>query len=292
MSCLTEKLNKKIRKRTAAGAVLFLLILVFVILSFIKRSRGDAGYSWVKDTRYIVHALGGINGDQYTNSREALINSYERGGRVIEADIEYTSDGEMVLIHNWKRKTLKNLFGYETESEEEPLSLSTFKEMKVYGKYTTMTFRELMEFMKEHRDMMLVLDGKYEEEADVRRQYGDIYKTASLYDPEIPDRMIPQIYNEEMYSTVMEIYDWKSVIFTWYQLDGDTLDPEKIFTFCDENNIRVCTMEDEKENPLIDRTAAKYDINIYVHTINDENVRDRLFDSGVAGIYTDFLFDK
>ena len=292
MSYLTERLNKKIRKRTIFGVILFLLIFVFVIISFAKRGRGDTGYSWVRDTRYIVHALGGINGDQYTNSREALSGSYDRGGRVIEADIEYTSDGELVLIHNWKKKTLKELFGYETSMDEEPLSLNEFKDMKVYGKYSTLTFRELMEFMRDHKDMMLVLDGKYDKEADIRRQYGDIYRIACEYGDDIPDRLIPQIYNEEMYDTIMEIYDWKGVIFTWYQLDEDTLDPEEIFRFCDENNIRVCTMEDSKENPLIDRTAAKYDVNIYVHTINDEAVSERLFDSGVAGIYTDFLFDR
>ncbi len=291
MSYSTEKPNKRIRKRTVAVA-LFLLVVAFVVFYYVRRGVGDIGYSWVKDTKYIVHALGGIDGNAYTNSREALINSYEKGGRVIEADIEYTSDGELVLVHNWKKKTLKNILGYETELDEEPLSLSVFKDLKVYGKYSTMTFRELMEFMRDHEDMMLVLDGKYDEEDDIRRQYSDILSIAREYGDDIPDRMIPQIYNKEMYSVIMEQYNWKSVIFTWYQLDDDTLDPEEILKFCDANNIRVCTMEDAKENPLIDRTAAKYGVSIYVHTINDEAVRDRLFDSGVSGIYTDFLFTE
>ena len=289
MSYSTERPNKGKHIRIA-GLVFFLIVMVFIIFYYTKRSVGDSGYAWVKDNRYIVHALGGIDSDAYTNSREALLNSYEKGGRVIEADIEYTSDGELVLIHNWKKKTLRDILGIETDRDEEALSLEEFKERKIYGKYTPMTFRELMEFMGEHEDMMLVLDGKYEEGDDVRRQYGDILKIAGEYGEDIKDRLIPQIYNEEMYDVIMELYDWKSVIFTWYKLNEDTLDPEEIFEFCDQHDIRVCTMEDSRENPLIDRTAAKYGVSIYVHTINDEAQRDRLFDSGVAGIYTDFLF--
>ena len=289
MSYSTERPNNSIRIRTV-GLVLFLIVMFFIIFYYTKRSVDDRGYDWVKDNRYIVHALGGIDSDSYTNSREALLNSYEKGGRVIEADIEYTSDGELVLIHNWKKKTLRDVLGYETDRDEEALGLEEFKKRKIYGKYSTMTFRELMEFMGEHEDMMLVLDGKYEERDDVLMEYGDILKIADEYGEDIKDRLIPQIYNEEMYDVIMELNDWKSVIFTWYKLDQDTLDPEEIFEFCDQHDIRVCTMEDSRENPLIDRTASKYGISIYVHTVNDEAQRDRLFDSGVAGIYTDFLF--
>ena len=48
-------------------------------------------------------------------------------------------------------------------------------------------------------------------------------------------------------------------------------------------------MEDSIENPLINKTAEKYWVRIYVHTINDPDTRDRLIDEGVKGIYTDYL---
>ncbi len=292
MSYLTERLNNKKRRITAAAILVFLIIMIVLLISFIKRGRNSLEYSWVKDTKYIIHALGGIDGYSYTNCREALENSYAKGCRVIEADMEYTSDGELVLIHNWKKKTLREIFGYETDKDEEPLSSAEFKELKIYGKYSTMTFKELMEFMKEHEDMLLVLDGKYTEEADVRKQYGDILRIAKECDDSIPDRLIPQIYNEKMYEVIKETYEWTSVIFTWYKLDEDRLDPEGIFKFCESNGIKVCTMEDSKENPLIDRTADRYGVSIYVHTINDKDTFDRLMESGVAGVYTDFLFEE
>ncbi len=274
------------------GAVgLFAVAVLVLILFFYRRNKGNMDYSWVQENKYIIHALGGIEGYSYTNSREALISSYEKGARLLEADIEYTSDGELVLFHNWKKKTLREILDYETEEDEEPLTLNEFLGRKIYGRFSPMTFKELMEFMKEHPDMLLVLDGKYDREEDIRRQYSDIYNIAMEYDRSIPDRMIPQIYNEDMLKTIKEIYDWRSVIFTWYKLDEDTLDPLEIFKFCRRNGIRVCTMEDKKENPLIDETASKFGVSVYVHTINDEETYKRLMDSGVSGIYTDFLFE-
>ncbi len=253
--------------------------------------RGSRDYSWTENSIYICHALGGIDDRAYTNSREALERSYEKGYRNIETDFEYSSDGELVLIHNFKKKTLKELFSIETEEEEMPLSLSEFRSLKVYGEYTTMTLEELFSFMADHKDMYLILDGKYDDEAMVKKEYSDLIKLAGGKDPEILNRMVPQIYNESMYDWIQELYDWKSVIFTWYKLDDDTMDPEEIFKFCAERDIRVCTMEDEKENPLIDKTAGKYGVMVYVHTINSEGRRDRLLSSGVHGIYTDFLYD-
>ncbi len=291
MSFLTERSDNKKRTASLAALILFFLALAVVVVFFIRKNKNNDDYAWVEDTRYIAHALGGIEGNSYTNCREALEASYEKGYRVIEADVEYTSDGELVLLHNWKKKTLKELLGYETEEDELVLSYEEFMGQKICGKYTPMSFKDLMDFMKDHPDMLLVLDGKYDGAEDVRRQYGDIVKTAKECDEGLPERMIPQIYNEDMYDVIKEAYDWKSVIFTWYKLNEDTLDPGEIFDFCDSKGIRVCTMEDSKENPLLDREADRHGIYIYVHTINDEGTYKRLLDSGVKGVYTDFLSD-
>ena len=51
----------------------------------------------------ISHAMGGIGGTNYSNCLEAFNENYAEGHRVFEVDIELTSDGRMVLWHDWKR---------------------------------------------------------------------------------------------------------------------------------------------------------------------------------------------
>ena len=51
----------------------------------------------------IAHAGGQFNGATYTNSLEALDQNYEAGFRAFEIDLSFTSDGELVCLHDWGR---------------------------------------------------------------------------------------------------------------------------------------------------------------------------------------------
>ena len=55
----------------------------------------------------ISHAMGGIDGTNYSNSLEAFQENYAEGHRIFEVDFEYTSDGRMVLCHSWKHNLFK-----------------------------------------------------------------------------------------------------------------------------------------------------------------------------------------
>ena len=52
----------------------------------------SGGFSW-KDYRTIAHALGGMDGKDYLNSREGFLFMYEQGVRLFELDLSRTSDG-------------------------------------------------------------------------------------------------------------------------------------------------------------------------------------------------------
>lgn len=60
----------------------------------------SGGFSW-KDYRTIAHALGGMDGKDYLNSREGFLFMYEQGVRLFELDLSRTSDGVWVCRHNW-----------------------------------------------------------------------------------------------------------------------------------------------------------------------------------------------
>ena len=59
---------------------------------------------------YMAHALGGINGQAYTNSKEAIENSYKKGMKLFEVDIKLTSDEKLVCVHGWSKKDYEERF--------------------------------------------------------------------------------------------------------------------------------------------------------------------------------------
>lgn len=53
-------------------------------------------------TRRIAHAGGEVDGQIYANSLESLNASYAKGYRYFEIDLSFTSDRQLVCIHDWE----------------------------------------------------------------------------------------------------------------------------------------------------------------------------------------------
>ena len=59
----------------------------------------------------VAHAMGGIDGRLYTNTREAFLQNYSRGFRVFELDLAMTTDSALVLAHDWYTGSRQGLVG-------------------------------------------------------------------------------------------------------------------------------------------------------------------------------------
>jgi glycerophosphoryl diester phosphodiesterase len=81
----------------------------------------------INDITYIYHAGGSINGQIESNSLEALEATYAAGGRFIELDFNWTTDGQLVCIHSFESK-------YSSAFSNGAVSLETFMSTKIYGK--------------------------------------------------------------------------------------------------------------------------------------------------------------
>ncbi len=263
----------------------------------------DSGYSydWTKQGRYICHALGKIDDYAYTNSKEAFLENYKKGYRVFEIDIEFTSDDKLVMIHGWKNRDLKKLLGIVRDKSEnkKPLSYEEFMSHKIYGSYTSLSFEDFAKLLKDYPDVYIVLDGKYdsEEKEKLETEYRMIYDTISGNCPDMLERFIPQIYDEEMLATINDIYQWKSVIYTLYHFnDKADFDAEKEIDFAVRNGIKVITMDEDRELDLVGsgvfkNKLLKNRLMAYVHTINDAEQAEKLKADGVYGFYTDELWN-
>lgn len=244
---------------------------VFYIDNYIQ----PFNYDWTQYP-YVAHALGGIEGNAYTNSLEAFTENYRAGQRVFEADLRLTKDEKLVVVHDLP----------ENENGE-PMDEEEFRGYKIQEKYTSLTFTDLAELMKEYPDMYLVTDTKETDKNQVIKQFTYIAETGNQTDPEILKRIIPQIYNMEMLDTVMSIYNWNSMIYTLHELQD--FSESEVVDFAYQRGIGVITAASDKAQNLFFHELYDRDIKVYMHTYNTPEEEAEIRQKGVWGVYTDFL---
>lgn len=103
----------------------------------------------------VAHALGSIDGEIYTNSREAMMESIRKGYKYLEVDMDSTSDGTIVAVHDWAYFNEITNYWYKKEN---PSSFKEFKQRRIFGKYTPITIQEIVDTLKNHPDVFLMTD--------------------------------------------------------------------------------------------------------------------------------------
>jgi phosphoglycerol transferase len=103
--------------------------------------------------RFIAHAGGAIDGSRYTNSLEALDNSYRAGFRLFELDISKTADHQLVASHDWEH--WKRISGYQGPI---PPTLEQFRSRNLKGRYTPLDMDGINDWFQQHPDAILVTD--------------------------------------------------------------------------------------------------------------------------------------
>lgn len=240
-------------------------------------------YSWTDTSPYIAHALGGILDSVYTNSYEAFLLNYSLGQRLFEADFNFTEDGELVLLHGNGEWVNHIAF-----SQDIPMTANVFLSALYDRKFHTLSYKTLIDLMISHPDIYLITDSKYLDQARITQEFTQIVTYAQSQDPSVLDRLVIQIYYPEMLDYVMEIYPWKSVIYTLYQNPNWT--PENVLTFAQESGIKVITIQWSLITPEIAQLWNNADITIATFTLNDLDVVNRVKkDYDVKLVYTDYL---
>ena len=101
---------------------------------------------------YIAHAGGEIDGHAYTNSKEALLASLEKGYQYVELDFDMTSDTFLVCAHG------ASVFNKMTNgrSTDSMPCLGEFRSRKIYGQFTPLIAKDVIDLMKSRRFTLLV----------------------------------------------------------------------------------------------------------------------------------------
>lgn len=249
--------------------------------SHVQKEHYDFEYPWIADHSpvLIAHAMGGIDGHAYTNSKEAMELAYENGIRLFEADFQLL-DGRIVMLHDIERGA--QMCSFDSNEFDEKQFLSS----RLYGEYTPMSWRMVLEFMREHPDAYIVTDTKYDKQPYMSNVLSSLVIEALEYDESLLDRVIVQIYNQPMLDAAMDIYPFSSVIYTLY-MSQDSM--EQVKAFCAKSGIKAVTMPEGAYPESFVSALSSMGISSFAHTVNDEEKLQSLLGSGYSGIYTDFL---
>lgn len=226
----------------------------------------------LKMQEYVAHGGGAINNISSTNSLEALEYNYQKGFRFFEVDFEWTSDGDLVLIHDWK-ESLKRLY----DKEPNIYSLKDFKGLKMKSGFTQMALPGLIKWLKNHLDAYIITDIK-------SNNLKGLENISQKY-AKLKGHFIPQVYKYEEYDKVKDM-GFKDIILTLYAMNyGD----DEVINFLNNHKVSALTIWYYRTNKdFIDR-LQKIGVFVYVHTVNELELKNKLKDIGVGGFYTDFI---
>ena len=239
----------------------------------------------------IMHAMGAVNGQVYSNSLEAFLANYADGHRFFEVDFSYTSDRKLVLWHSWSKNRVSSKLskGYIPTHKE-------FMRQKVFDKYTPLDLAGLLELMDAYPDAYIFMDTKLTGASDVRRQYNTIVSTAKNMGLEhVLDRMVVMIYNKAMYSVVSSIHPFRQYVYMMYlsfRKAPTASQVRSIASFCHANSIEYISMWDSWWKPSFMQIADEYGLEVNLHTVNSTTKAKSYVEDGVSLITSDRLSIK
>lgn len=234
----------------------------------------------------IVHAMGEIDGQAYTNSLEAFENSYNKGIRFFEVDFDNTADHRIVAVHDWGQW----LGWLDINIDEQPFrsySHTDFMNTKTAGKYTSVDLDMVANLMVEHEDIYIITDTKRPAEKLFKDDISRIYIALEMTQEGLSDRLIVQAYNENDIKIAQKLFPDKNIIFTAY-MSG--LKSDQIADLCKKYpDLYGITVEKGKITEEIISAAHAVNMKIFAHTVNSDENFKALLSKGVYGLYTDNL---
>lgn len=224
---------------------------------------------------YILHA-GGVTpaGAVGSNSLEALDYSYQRGYRAMEMDFFWTTDGHLVCVHDWDTY-------YAHSLGKDALTLQEFESVNGSYGFTSMTLDSLAQWMVQHDDAVIV--------TDIKENCVEGAKLIAEQYPQLTDRFYIQIYNTQDYEAV-SVLGFQNIILTVYQMTwAEKADTNALVDFATSHALTGITFPIDLVDliPGYLETLVASGTPVFVHTVNDAEIQQMLFDAGVAGVYTD-----
>ncbi|MHC1722690.1 MAG: glycerophosphodiester phosphodiesterase family protein [Aminipila sp.] len=224
--------------------------------------------------KMIAHGGGTVEGFDTSSSVDAVMQSIANGFKVIELDMEFSSDNKIIMLHDWDR-TVATYLGRKFDME---LTLNQFNNQLICGKFEPLTFDKLTKILDNNPQVRIITDTK-----------GDNIKLLTTIANKYPgyvDRMIPQIYDYSEFEAVSAL-GYKDIIFTLYM--QDKIDYSKLLKFIKEKDIYAVTIGKDYWIKGLPQKLSKEGIKVYTHPVYTVEEAREQFSKGAYGIYSSTL---
>jgi hypothetical protein len=244
---------------------------------------------------YIAHAAGAYDGRTYTNSLDAFLFNYDRGFRIFEIDFVVLADGTVLAAHTG----LEHYYGLD-----KPFTEATWAEVqgrKFDGKYTIMRSQDVVQLLRDHPDVFVILDTKY--------QHHDIFKAFAAQTGgghELMDRVLPHIKDQAELDQYRTTWPLRNYVIALYRTQfSNTFDDPEVIRFVRDNrspavmmwwNDRDFSLTLSQNHVQARRFTPEFAAQLQtanavaaVHSIRDPALVPR-FESLHVGIYSDGPF--
>lgn len=237
---------------------------------FTKYRSPASGPEWERPA-LIAHAGGAVDGYRLTNSLEALETAYAGGFRYMELDFSRTSDGGIVLLHDWESMAERLLGAPGIRTREEFLAAPALAGL------TLLDLEGLLNWLRTHEEVSIVTDVKAENNLAFLQE---IYYAAG----DLAGRFIPQAYSFRE-AEVLRRAGWERVILTLYRMETG---PGALSAFLAENPLWAVVIPAEDLTPELAAAVKDSGAPLYCHTVNSVDFVDE-WREYLTGIYTDYF---
>lgn len=225
----------------------------------------------------IGHALGGVEGTTYTNSREAFTQSMLAGRTVLEVDLQYTRDG-IVAFHD---EVLSRFM--DSDARTDSLTTDEFLRHRVLGAYTPLSLEQLLELLQRHPNLTLITDTK----RNTATMLATVVRIARRKDPALLERIVPQIYDLKELAQINVTHHFPRVVLTLYRTNATDEEVENFMK--SEPQVVAVTMSESRFSSALAIAVREAGKDAFVHTINNPQRARQFIEHGANGVYTDFL---
>lgn len=267
-----------------ATVLLFGIVAVTIHVNVVDSKPAMSGSMF--DFNLVAHALGGIDGYTYLNSKEGFEDSYDRGMRFIETDLFFSADGKLICSHGFKEADVERM-GIEGVTVGNPPDYEMWNSMRFHGTYTTQDAEDILHYLEAYPELYFEFDMRSLKGEDAYRMANALLEVFGT-DDALYRRILIQVYSPEMYEIFKEVYDFP--VMQFYMTKAFCKEIDTYIEFCQNHEIASIAISDAYVTEENLEKLLNSGLKIMVHTVDDPAKAQAYLDRGVAVICTNHLY--
>lgn len=219
----------------------------------------------------VAAALGGCDFRyKNLNSIPQMWDSLQKGYRLLELDVRFSSDEQLVCVNGWKEGTKKAL---GMEPQEGEIDVKKFLDSQYYRHFPTCTFEQFLEvfshILEEYRDTKLILDVGKPKTVLLDSFYGQLAAALQKYDIPEENIMVRMQRERDIEAFQRQNYRGKMVYFMPEETakKGEkSAQYQHILDFCKKKKISIISMTEKTWTEKIQKNLKRQGLQTMVFT--------------------------